>query len=173
MAKSELPMTPQWYALWVMSNAEFMVEEALAGRGIQAFLPSWSEIVQWSDRKKETTRPLFPGYLFARCADSRVPDIVSIAGVIKILPENLTPLTVDDAEIENVRRLLAAGAGRPMKVCDYVTGDAVTIESGAFAGVKGIVQRTKNGTRVIVKIEILRRAASVEIDADELVKEAA
>jgi len=166
-----LPNSPQWFAIWVMSNAEFVVETALRRLDIETFLPTWSEIVQWSDRKKEITRPLFRGYLFARSADARVPEIVAIAGVIKVLPENLTPEPVDPAEIENVRRLLALG--RPLKVCDYTTGDAVTIESGAFAGVRGIVKRTKNGTRVIVKIEILHRAVSVEMDAEDLMKEAA
>src|ERR1700747_2452046 len=73
----------QWYALWTMSRAEFVVESAIESLGIESFLPTWTEIVQWSDRKKEVTRPLFPGYLFARCADSRVPEIVTIAGVVK------------------------------------------------------------------------------------------
>ena len=167
-----LPLpTHRWYALWVMSKAEFVVEDALMGQDIECFLPLWSEVVQWSQRQKTILRPLFPGYLFARLADAQIPQIVQIAGVIKVLPENLKPQPVDAAEIENVRRLLAAGL--PMKVCDYVQGDAVLIDSGPLAGVKGIVQRTRNGTRVVVKIEILRRAVRVEIDADELVKEAA
>ncbi|MES2136109.1 MAG: UpxY family transcription antiterminator [Pseudomonadota bacterium] len=160
---------PNWYAIWVMSNAEFVVEDALLNLDIEPFLPTWIETVQWSDRKKEITRPLFRGYLFARCADRRVPEIAQIAGVIKVLPDNLTPAPVDKAELENVRRLLHSGLA--MKVCDYVQGDAVEIERGPLAGVKGIVQRTKQGTRVIVKIEILRRAVSVTIDAEDLVKE--
>ncbi|MES2136977.1 MAG: UpxY family transcription antiterminator [Pseudomonadota bacterium] len=162
---------PHWYAIWTVSRAEFVIEEALRSLRIGVFLPTWCETVQWSDRKKEITRPLFPGYLFALFDARRVPEIVSLAGVVKILPENLTPQPVDEADIENVRRLLATG--RPLKVCDYITGDEVTISTGAFAGVKGIVQRTKNGTRVVVRIEILHRAVSVEIDADELMKEAA
>ena len=154
-----------------MSRSEFVIEDALEAHGIESFLPTWLETIQWSDRVKTIKRPLFPGYIFARCRAVSRNELVRIAGVIAILPSSLNPLPVDAAEIENVRRALASGA--PMKPCDYVAGDAVSIDTGPLAGVKGIVQRTKNGTRVIVKIEILRRAVSVEIDAGELVKEAA
>lgn len=162
-------MNPRWYAIWVMSNAEFVVEEALRGYGIEAFLPTWSEVTQWKDRKKTILRPLFPGYLFARCEDSPRREILRIAGVIEILPSSLNPQPVDAADLENVRRMLAAGL--PTAPCAYITGDAVLIDSGPLAGVKGIVQRSKNGTRVVVKIELLRRAVSVEVDYRDLVKE--
>lgn len=164
----------RWYAVWVMSNAEFVVEDALRGYGIESFLPTWTEVTQWSDRKKTIHRPLFPGYLFARCDPSeneRGPrrEILRIAGVIEVLPSNLSPAPVDPAEIENLRRMLAADL--PFTPCKYVTGDEVLIDSGPLAGVRGIVQRTKDGTRVIVKIEMLKRAVSVEIDFRDLVKE--
>lgn len=166
---SSRPDTLPWYAVWVMSNAEFVVEDALRGHKIETFLPTWTDITQWSDRKKVIQRPLFRGYLFARCEDRRLPEIVRIAGVIDILPECLNPAPVDPADIDNVRRMLAAGVAA--KPCDYVTGDEVLIDSGPLAGVRGIVQRSKNGTRVVVKIELLRRAVSVEVDYDDLVKE--
>jgi transcription termination/antitermination protein NusG len=160
----------RWYAVWVLSNAEFVVEDALRGHDIQAFLPSWLEVTQWSDRKKTIRRPLFPGYVFARCEAAALREIPRIAGVIEILPSNLNPAPVDAAEIDNIARALASG--RPAVPCQYITGDAVIIDSGPLAGVKGIVQRSKNGVRVVVKIELLQRAVSVEVDARELVKAA-
>lgn len=163
------PNTRRWYALYVMSNAEFVVEEALRGYGIESFLPTWSEVTVWSDRKKTIHRPLFPGYLFARCDESQLREIPRIAGVIEILPSKLNPAPVDPADIANVRRALAADL--PMTPCRYITGDEVLIDSGPLAGVRGIVQRSKDGTRVIVKIEMLKRAVRVEIDFRDLVKE--
>jgi transcriptional antiterminator NusG len=165
------PATLGWYALWVLSNAEFVVEDALRGHGIESFLPTWSEVTQWSDRKKTIHRPLFPGYLFARSTAARLSDIVRIAGVIEILPSKLHPAPVASADIDNLRRMLSANL--PVTPCQWISGDAVMIDSGPLAGVRGIVQRTKDGTRVIVKIEILKRAVRVEIDFRDLVKAAA
>ena len=166
---NDAPALPRWYAIYVMSNAEFVVEDALRSHGIEMFLPTWIQVTQWIDRKKKVARPLFPGYLFARCTEERRPEILRIAGVIEILPSSLKPIPVDAADIKNVRRTLESGL--PTVPCPYITGDAVLIDSGPLAGVKGIVQRTKDGTRVVVKIEMLQRAVSVEIDSRDLVKE--
>lgn len=162
-----------WYAIWVLTNAEFVVEDALLASGIESYLPSWVAVTQWSDRKKHQRRPLFPGYLFARAGEDGKPhpELLKIAGIIQLLPNNLKPLPVDPGDIANVR--LALASGLPVKPCDYTSGDAVRIDSGPLAGVSGIVVRTKLGTRVIVKIEMLRRAVSVECDAQDLVKEIA
>ncbi len=165
-----MPVKTPWYALWVISNAEFVVEDALRGLVEETFLPTWSEVTQWSDRKKTIVRPLFPGYLFLRSEGTPAPEILQIAGVIKFLPDNFNPKPVDAAELENLRRAIASG--RPLKVCDYVAGDEVVIDSGPLAGVRGIVKKTKDGARVVVRIEMLHRAVSVELDAEELKKAA-
>lgn len=156
-----------WYAIWVLSNAEFVVERALHAEGIASFLPAFEELTQWSDRKKMIRRPLFPGYLFGRWADRR-SDVLRIAGVMDILPTASQPMAIPDAEINQVRQILASGL--PFAACDYIQGDKVSIESGPLAGIRGVVQRTKNGVRVVVKVELLRRAVSVELDAADLAK---
>jgi transcriptional antiterminator RfaH len=160
-----------WYAIYVMSNAEFTVEDALLAYGIESFLPTWADETTWSDRQKTIMRPLFPGYLFARCEGAPRDEIFRIAGVLEVLPSKMKPLPVDPADIENIR--LALASGLKMKPCDYVSGDEVLIESGSLAGVKGIVLRTKNGERVVVRIEMLHRSVSVELDARDVVKAAA
>jgi transcription antitermination factor NusG len=163
-----------WFAVWVFAHAEFVVEEALIGYGIETFLPTWAETTQWSDRKKTIIRPLFPGYLFVRCADSadgrREPrrEILRVAGVIEVLPTNLNPQPVDGEQIENIRRALASR--QPTAPCPYVPGDEIVIDRGPLTGVKGIVQRTKQGTRVIVRVEMLHRAISVEVAASDVLK---
>lgn len=162
---------PRWYALWLMANSEFVVEDALRGYGIESFLPTWDDKTQWSDRKKVIRRPLFPGYIFARCDDGPRREILRIAGVLEVLPKSLNPQPVDSAEIENLKRALAARL--PAIPCPYMSGQEVLIESGPLAGVKGIVERTKNGTLVIIRIEMLQRAVAVTLDAADVVRAAA
>lgn len=164
-----LPQLPRWYAIWVMSHAEFVIEDAIECMRIEVFLPTWNEVTQWTDRKKTIRRPLFPGYLFACCEQRMLGAVLRVAGVIHILPNSLKPEPVPGEELTSIRRALASGL--PMKPCPYVAGDAVLIDHGPLAGVKGLVQRTRNGTIVVVKIEMLQRAVCVEISADELVKE--
>jgi transcriptional antiterminator RfaH len=163
------PRASSWFALHVLANAEFVVEEALIGYGIATFLPTWSEQSVWSDRVKTIVRPLFPGYLFVNC-EGNTPrrEILRIAGIITVLPNNLSPQSIASDQIENVRRALATRL--PVAPCPYITGDVVLIDNGPLAGVQGIVQRTKRGTEVIIRIEMLHRSVSVSVDAADVLK---
>lgn len=161
-------LSRHWYALRLMSRAEFTVDAALTGRGIESFLPGYEEAVRWSDRVKHIFRPLFPGYIFARLDRASLVDALKIAGVIQLLPTSLKPLPIEEHEIENVRRLLEA-APRATE-CDYAAGELVTIDSGPLAGVSGVVVKTKGSNRLVVRIELLMRAVSVELDVATVIR---
>jgi hypothetical protein len=45
-------------------------------------------------------------------------------------------------------------------------GQKARIERGALAGLEGVLIREKDGIRVVVSVELLRRAVAVEIDRD-------
>lgn len=166
-----------WYAIWVMSRAEFIVRARLDLLGIESFLPTYDEKVEWSDRRKITTRPLFPGYIFARF-DPFEPremsnvayrdEVMKSAGVVDILPSSMNPQPVDPSQLEIVHRVIRAGLDA--EPCQYISGDEVEIETGPLSGIRGIVQRTKTGHRLIVRIEMLHRAISVELDACDVRK---
>lgn len=158
-----------WFALRVRSQFDFLVRDRLEGRGVETFLPTWSEPVRWSDREKVAIRPLFSGYVFARfVAGEQGPDVIRVAGVVQILPTSLDPIPVSDAEIENVRLLMASQL--PLAPCAYVTGESVAIESGALAGVSGVVVRTKGSARLVVRVPMIAGAVNVELDAETVKK---
>jgi transcription antitermination factor NusG len=158
--------TAAWYALRLRSNAHFIVKARLEESGIHTFLPTYPEESRWSDRTKNIERPLFPGYIFARVESARLRELLSTAGVIDVLPSRMRPERIGEDEISNVRR--ATESRLAALPCPYVAGDAVVVERGPLAGVTGIVSRTRGATRIVVGIEILRRAVSVEIDAGDL-----
>lgn len=162
---------PKWFALRVRAQFEFKVRDSLETAGLEAFLATWSEEVQWSDRKKTTVRPLFPGYVFARMDGFREFNwALQTRGVVQILPDSLNPLAVSDAEIATVKRVMDAKVSAIP--CDFTAGETVTIDNGPLAGVSGVVVKTKGSMRVVVSVEILRRAVSVELDAGTLLKKA-
>lgn len=159
-----------WYAIWVRSNREFQVRDALEAAGILSFLPTWPETVEWSDRRKTIERPLFPGYLFARMSNEERHRALWTSGVIQLLPNSFDPKLIESGELENIR--LLAAARLECRPCDFAAGEIVTVDSGPLAGVSGIVKRTKGALRVVVSIELLRRSVSVELDAATLLKKA-
>ena len=161
------PSTPAlaWYALHLFAHREFKVRGELDRLRFDCFLPAVTERREWSDREKSLERPLFPGYIFVRLKPSEFERVSRIAGVTSILG-NPDPEAIPEAQIEDVRRVIATGAAAP---CPYVAGAAVSVERGPLAGISGIVQRAEAGrTRLVVAIELMRRAVELEIDAADL-----
>jgi transcriptional antiterminator RfaH len=156
----------RWYALRCRSNFEARVCAALQAAGIGEFFPSYVETVRWSDRKKVTVRPLFPGYVFARF-DRYVGSaaVLCVAGVISILGSNELS-SVSDDEIANLKRVVESPV--PVARGSYVAGARVRVERGCFAGVVGIVSRVKGETLLTIPIQILGRSVSVQIDAADV-----
>jgi transcription antitermination factor NusG len=161
-----------WYALQLHSNAHFRVKARLEESGVETFLPTYTEESRWSDRLMKIERPLFPGYIFARVEPGRIRELLlATSGVLDVLPSRMRPERIGDGEIAIVRRVTESRfAALP---CPYVAGDAVIVERGPLAGIAGIVSRSispgkAGATRIVIGIEILRRAVSVEIDAAEL-----
>ena len=61
----------------------------------------------------------------------------------------------------------ALRAGVPLSRHPYLKeGTLCQVTAGPLAGLKGIVVRTKSATRLVLQVDILGRATSVEIDAD-------
>lgn len=155
-----------WYALRTASNRQFRVREALRERGIEEFLPAYFEEVRWTDRTKRSERAFFPGYVFARFSLSSRRELEAIPGVVGIVSCGSDPAAIDATELESLRRVVETI--KTVLPCAYVAGETVEISRGPLAGARGIVTRTKGAVRLVVAIEILRRAVSVEIDAADV-----
>lgn len=154
----------QWYALAVKSRFEKVVARNLEAKGYEGFLPLARHRRRWSDRSKEITLPLFPGYVFCRfdLSSDRLP-ILMIPGVNALTGFGKEPAVVDPAELGSVRALLESGVHcRPWPF--LAVGEKVTVEHGALAGVDGIVTKVRNEYRLVISVSLLQRAVAVEID---------
>lgn len=163
----------QWFAINVRSNHETVVESMLEHKGYEVFVPMYRHRRKWSDRVRESSTPLFPGYVFCHFDPSvRTAPVVTTPGVIRIVGFGSTPVAVDDAEIDAIRRAVASGL--EISPCpQFQPGSAVHITSGALAGVKGTVIRIKNQDELILSISLLQRSVIVQVGAQVCEKERA
>lgn len=151
-----------WYALRVRSNSERAVETTLARDGFRAFAPTYCERRRWSDRFRRVESPLFPGYIFSRLAAEDWAPVLALAGIIHILPSNVTPLPVADAEVDVIRRICASAL--PVAPAAFAPGDRVTVRSGPLQGAAGVIVRDQGAAHLVVAIEMLGRAVRVTLD---------
>lgn len=157
----------EWFAIWTHSHCEQLVHDQLAGKGFEVFLPT---IRVWSRRagkRRLIPLPMFPGYLFAHCTMDKGAYIetLSTRGVVRILGERWDRLaTVADAEIEALQRLIEVDA--PVLPHPYLhEGQRVRITDGAFAGIEGLLVRSRpNRGLVVLSVELLHQSVAVEVD---------
>jgi transcription antitermination factor NusG len=153
----------QWYAVHVRSNQEESVAARLLVKGLQTYVPCYRETRQWSDRVKESDRPLFPGYVFCQTGPIGFSVIRKCPGVVQIVGAGNRPLAVEEREIEAIQRLALSGTHR--QPCAYATvGERVQIVGGPLSGLVGILMEPgDSGRRLVVSVSLLQRSVSVEL----------
>jgi transcription antitermination factor NusG len=162
--RNEVETRFQWNALHTRYQHERKVETLLNATGFETFLPTYNTVRQWKDRKRSISEPLFPGYLFIAGVNERRLQVVSIPGVCAIVCVAGTPATIPTDEIEAIRKCVSDPGKVEPHPC-LQGGDGVRVQSGPLSGVEGILVRKKDSCRLVVSVEILGRAAAVEIDA--------
>lgn len=160
---SECPSS-RWYALYVRSHHERVVESALRGKGYAAFSPFYRTRRRRVDRTVEIEIPLFPGYVFCRFdLNKRLPILVT-PGIVGIAPAN-RPEPVEETEISSIRTL--ALSGLPVQPWTFLPpGQRIRLQDGPLAGAEGIFLRVKDEYRLLVSVSLLQRVVSVVIEKD-------
>ena len=153
-----------WHAVWTRNRHEPLVCSELAAKGIDAFLPTFTQVSRWSDRKKLIAWPLFPGYCFARFEPALLPKVVRCNGVVSVLSNNGRPVSIPGFEIEALQRMVASGL--PYDPCSQlVLGSRVRVVSGPLSGVVGRLDRKGPQDLLILAIELLNSGARVQVSA--------
>lgn len=158
---------PLWYAVTVKPRHEKTVAQHLRLRSIEEFLPLYQARHRWSDRSQLVDLPLFTGYVFCRFGKAERLRVLNTPSITSIVGFAGNDAPVPESEIAAVRDLLVSGL--PVEPWPYLRiGERVRIESGAMAGVEGILIREKSRLRVVVSVDLLQRSVAAEIDRDML-----
>ena len=158
------PWSAGWLAIHTRHQHESLAARSLAYKGFEVFLPQYTSVRQWSDRTRELSAPLFPGYVFLRGELEHQIGILTTPGVLGLVGFAGIPAIIPDAEIEAVRQTLA----RRVHVEPYPflnCGDWVRVKDSPLEGIEGILVRKKGQFRLVLSVQLLQKSAAVEVDA--------
>jgi len=156
-----------WFALTVKPQHEKAAEMQLEAASIQAYVPVYETRRRWSDRVKKVQIPLFRGYVFSRFEAAERWKVLSFPSVTSVVAFGGRPVPLSDEEIASIQAM--AGSGLPLAPCPPVrAGEWVRISAGPLTGVEGIFVNEKSAARVVVNVELLNRAVSVEVDRNSI-----
>jgi transcription antitermination factor NusG len=156
-----------WYAAYTNANHEKRVAEQLVGRSVEHFLPLYQSVRRWKDRRVQLQLPLFPGYVFVRLALHDRFLVLQAPGVVKLVGFNGAPAALPEEEMDALRTSLASGV-RAEPHPYLRAGRRVSVNSGPFQGMRGILVRKKNRVRVVISLDLIMRLVAVETDITEL-----
>jgi transcription termination/antitermination protein NusG len=158
---------PQFSGAWWVAHTRSRNEKALAWhlqtKNVQYFLPMTWKVSKTHGRTIRSLLPLFTGYMFfcgnendriEALKSNRVANLIPVIDSVKLIRE-LTPI---DILIRQGTILL------PHKYLKE--GQRVRVIAGPLMGTEGIILREPEKLRLVLQVDILGQAASVEIDAD-------
>jgi transcription antitermination factor NusG len=160
---------PAWYAVYTRSRFEKKMLTELTDRSIDVFLPMREVLSRWKDRKKRIWVPLFPGYIFVNQVDTPANRyrVLNIPGAVRFVGREGHADPIPEAQIESVRRFLEASIS--LDPYPYIKiGRKVEIIAGPLKGIQGILVQKKGRFRFVLRVDLIRQAVSIEIDASDV-----
>jgi transcription antitermination factor NusG len=156
----------RWFVLYVRSRQEKILSDDLRAMGVGHFLPLVKHLKYYGKRKVVIELPLFPGYVFLRGTLDDLYRADRTKRVARTIP------VVDQARLDWELRNIRLALSRDAELQTYphlVAGTRVQVKSGPFVGLEGMVEQRGRGDRLILQVELLGRATSMEIGGAQLV----
>jgi transcription termination/antitermination protein NusG len=151
----------QWVVLHTKSRQEKILADDLKVLGIACFLPLIKQVRFYGNRKAMVETPLFPGYVFLRGTMDQAYEADRTKRVARII----TVADQKQIEWELGNLHLALSGGAPLEPYPYLKkGVRVEVRSGPFRGLQGVIEDRLNAQRLILQVDMLGRAVSLEID---------
>lgn len=156
-----------WFAVFTKSHHEKKVSHYFTQQRIESFLPLYSQVHQWSNRRKVTVQlPLFPNYVFVRIDTRDRGQVLRVPGVLSMVGRGYDPTPLPDFEMESLRSGLHQRKFEPHPF--LVIGTRVRIKVGPLEGMEGVLLRNKNNLRVVLTVALINQSVAVEVDASDV-----
>ena len=162
-AESMRDFEGQWWVVHTRSRNEKALAQDLRSKDISYFLTMSWKVSRKSRRTTRSLLPLFNGYLFFCGKENERVELLKTNRVANLIEVDNQQKLLD--ELVQVNQALQSGA--PLTPHNYIKeGQRCRVIAGPLMGLEGIVVRSNNATRLVLQIDMLGQAASVEIDID-------
>ena len=88
-----------WFVVYTKPRNELKVLQRLSILGIQVYVPTKTEVRQWSDRKKKILVPLLPSMVLVSLHENQVHKVFEAPGVIRYMFEYGKRAIVSNEEV--------------------------------------------------------------------------
>ena len=129
------------------------------------YLPLVESVRRYLQQTKRFTKPLFPGYVFARVPIESKARIYQQELLARALP--VTDEAVFLRQLAEVRAMISSGyelTVRPL----LTRGRRVRVVGGALHGLEGFVDDPANPRGIVLSVDVLRQGVLVKVPVENL-----
>lgn len=172
----EKDIMESWYAVYTKRHYEQKFCESIFGliqrmefHG-EAYLPLKIEEIQWSDRKKRKSVPLFHNYVFVKHDDNGFDKLKRMPGFCEYVRFTKYPAKIPEEQISMIKSILENDRGVSSISTTLMQGDKVRICQGPLTGYEGSLIESKNSSKVAIEIKNFNQCLLVDVAVDDIVK---
>jgi transcription termination/antitermination protein NusG len=155
----------RWFVLHTRSRQEKTVAADLLALGVDFFLPLMTRARYYGRRKRSVELPLFSGYVFVRGAHEQVYSIdraKRLVGIIRVPIQQQLNWELGNLHLAIANKVVLDPYPMLKK------GARVEVRSGPLRGLQGTIESHGSASRLVLQVEMLGRAVSLEVDASLL-----
>lgn len=155
--------TGKWWVAHTKSRNEKALAWQMLKKQISYFLPMSEKVSKSRGRTTRSLLPLFTGYLFFCANEDQRVEVLQTNRVAKLIEvSDQDKLIADLAPIEKVLR-----QGENLQLHKYIkAGQKCRVIAGPLMGAEGVACQDSEQLKLVMQVDILGQATSVEIAAD-------
>lgn len=162
-------MSKEWFIVQFKPNAHHRAVKNLNQQGFETFLPLLDTTSRNGSRFINSSRPLFPGYMFVKFDKTNIHwhKINNTFGVSRLITFNSIIKSIPATVINNLtKRCDLSGKLMPLK--ELEKGSKVKVLSGPFANFIATVEKYETKQRIWVLMGLMGREAKIQTTLDSI-----
>ena len=162
-------MSKEWFILQFKSNSHHQAAKNLNRQGFETFLPLHETTSRRLSRFINTSKPLFPGYMFIKFdkAESKWHKINNTYGVSRLITFNNILKSIPTSFVDHLMKRYDL-SGKLLPIQKLKKGDQVKLLKGPFANFAATVEKYEDDQRIWVLMDLMGRKSKIQAEAESL-----
>ena len=162
-------MSKEWFILQFKPNSHHLAAKNLNRQGFETFLPLHETTSRKLSRFINTSKPLFPGYMFIKFdkLESEWHKINSTYGVSRLITFNSILKSMPIGFVDSLMKRYDL-SGKLLPIQKLKKGDQVTVLTGPFANFIASVEKYEADQRIWILMNLMGRKTKIQTPSDNL-----
>ena len=162
-------MSKEWFILQFKPNSHHQATKNLTRQGFEVFLPLHDTTSRKLSRFINTSKPLFPGYMFISFnrAETKWQKINNTYGVSRLITFNSILKSIPTSFVDSLMKRHDL-SGKLLPIQKLKNGDQVTVLKGPFANFIATVEKYEADQRIWILMDLMGRKSKIITPSDAL-----